>query len=142
MNIVVGRPPIYDDVVRMIGKPPAAAVFTWGETLYVGNPPPGMKHLLDPALMEHEKTHSRQQAKDGAGPWWARFLKSPEFRLEQEVEAYRAQYQFVCRHGASRQVRRATLRQLAKDLAGPLYGNIVKFAAAVELISGQLPEEG
>lgn len=93
-----------------------------------------MKHQLDAPLIEHETTHSRQQTQMGAGPWWSRWLDSPEFRLEQEVEAYRAQYRFACGLGASRQVRRRLLRQLAKDLSGPMYGHIVTLAGALELL--------
>lgn len=130
MKVVAGKPPIYDDIVRAIGRPPAGACFTWGDTLYA---PAGVH--LDPAFMEHEATHSRQQRGMGAGPWWAKYLESPEFRLEQEVEAYRRQYRFACLAGLSRQLRRAMARKLAGDLSGPMYGRIVSRSAALALIS-------
>lgn len=137
MRVVTGRPPIYDDVVRVIGRPPAGALFTWGDTIYHDPPPKGFRHALGPDIVEHERTHSRQQAAMGAGVWWARYLESPEFRLEQEVEAYQVQFAVVSRMGG-REGRRLVLRRLAKDLSGPMYGRLCSEGLARELIGGGL----
>lgn len=130
MKVVYGRPPIYDEIVRVIGRPPVGAVYTWGDTIYA---PVGAQ--LDPDLREHEAVHERQQAAMG-GPeaWWQRYLESPQFRLEQEIEAYRKQYAFARFVGLGREMRRKLLAKLAKDLSGSMYGHLVRFRDAIELI--------
>ena len=135
LRIVQGKPPIYDEIVRVIRRPPAGAVFTWGDILYVPKPPRGMVQPIDEWLMEHEHTHSRQQAILG-GPeaWWRRYLDDNAFRLQQELAAYRNQYALASRH-LSRQARRLLLRQLARDLSSSMYGDIITRAGAVVAIA-------
>jgi hypothetical protein len=137
VRIVRGRPPIYDEIISTIGRPPAGAIFTWGETIYAPNAPQGMKLEISPALFEHEATHSRQQKIVG-GPeqWWRQFLDSPDFRRQQELAAYRNQYAFACRAGLSRQARRQLLRELARDFSSQMYGRIIGRVEALEAIAG------
>lgn len=137
MKVVTGRPPIYDDIVRVVGRPPAGALFTWGDTIFHDPPPPGFRHSLSPDILAHERTHSSQQASMGAGPWWTRYLESPEFRLEQEVEAYQVQYGLACRM-LGRAERRELLRRLAKDLSSAMYGRLCSLELARALIVGDL----
>jgi len=136
MKVVVGRPPVYDQIVELIGRPPSNAVFTWGDTLFI--PSEGIRSQLDAALMEHENTHTRQQARAG-GPekWWERYLHELAFRLEQEAEAYQRQAAVVKVLGLPRHVRRNYERQLARDLSGPLYGHLLTRQAAFALITGR-----
>jgi hypothetical protein len=137
LRIVEGRPPNYEEIVERIGRPPAGAVFTWGEKLFVPKPPLGFHQELGPVLMAHEETHSRQQAIVG-GPvaWWRRYIDDVDFRRQQETAAYQNQYLFAHATGISRQQRRELLRRLAKDFAGPMYGSIIKRTEAMAAISG------
>lgn len=130
LKVVTGKPPIYDEVVRIIGRPPLGAIFTYGDTIYA---PPGAQ--LSPDLLQHELAHAEQQIEAG-GPeiWWAHYLESPEFRLGEEVEAYRKQYAFARNAGLGREMRRKMLAKLAKDLSGAMYGHIVRFREALDLI--------
>ncbi len=80
-------------------------------------------------LIIHEQTHHKQQDEVGLDLWVEKYLTDVEFRLEQEVEAYRNQLQSV-----NRNFRRKLLKIVAKDLASPLYGNIVSFKEAVRLL--------
>lgn len=130
MKVVYGRPPIYDEIVRVIGRPPVGAIYTWGDTIYA---PVGAEIGSD--LMHHEATHQKQQAEAG-GPeaWWQKYLASPEFRLKEEIEAYREQYAFAKVIGLGREMRRKMLAKLAKDLSGSMYGHLVPFREAIELI--------
>jgi hypothetical protein len=137
VEVVTGRVPVYEDIVRVLGHPPAGALFTWGNTIYHDPPPAGMRHSLSPDILCHEKVHSLQQKAMGAGPWWKLYLESAEFRLEQEVEAYRAQYAFACQH-YPQNARRSMLRRIAGDLASPMYGGLCKREAARDLIVGRL----
>lgn len=130
MNIIVGKPPIYDQIVEKIGRPPANAVYTWGRDLYVGKD----FVTLDPALAAHEHTHTLQQeAVGGPEKWWELYLNIPTFRLLQEVEAYRNQYAMTAEF--PRMQRRAFLRRLARHLSGPMYGNVVSYSGALTALT-------
>jgi hypothetical protein len=131
VKIIEARPPIYDRIVKAIGKPSATVVYTWGDAIYS---PSGCDLSKDVVI--HESVHSLQQAAVG-GPelWWARYLSDPAFRFVQEAQAYRTQYGWICQR-TDRSGRRRALRILAKDLASPMYGNLVSKAAAMEAIGG------
>lgn len=129
MKTVKGYPPNIDqinDVLHTIGK--RDIIYTYGDICYM---PSG--GTLTPDLEAHESTHTRQQAGDPEG-WWDRYLTDEKFRLEQEVQAYRVQYNWFVEHG-NRKQRRAMLQLFAKTLASPMYGNIVSVAEAKDLIS-------
>ena len=119
---------------------PKHTVWTYGNTLYN----PGGIYVPD-HLMAHEQTHSVQQeryrapeapstvnlatvktafdhaAGDGPDGWWKRYLIDPEFRLEQELQAYAMQYAFYCQGHKDRNDRFRFALQLARSLSGPLY---------------------
>ena len=64
---------------------------------------------LSPELIAHEKVHFAQQRglnrwwrRNGDEVWWRRFLEDPEFRLQQEAEAHRAEYREYCRRHPDR----------------------------------------
>lgn len=123
---MIGKPPNYEAIVAAIGRPPETAVYAWGGTIYVPYEP------LPHELYAHELVHFRQQEELG-GPeaWWERYLADPAFRLEQEIEAYRAQ---IASH-PNRAARRACLRDVAADLAGPMYGRILSKDRALQLLA-------
>jgi hypothetical protein len=58
---------------------------------------------------------------EGKDAWWREFLANPRFRLEQEAEAYGAQYRFFCDKVGDRNKRALFLHRLAATLSGPLY---------------------
>lgn len=135
MNIVFAYPPIIDEIASVF---PACrrqpTLFCWGETLF--NP----GHItVDDSLMAHEIVH-RDQCRDIGGPenWWAEYLTSADFRFAQELPAHRAEYRSVCeRLGMTRNLRRIHLRNIARRLAGPLYGRLVTHHEAKRLIGGR-----
>lgn len=104
------------------------AVFAYGDILYN---PSGLPIPED--LMVHEQTHQIQQQAWGVQDWWIKYLKDDTFRLTQEVEAYRNQYQFV-QNKINRQQRRRFLQNISKALASSMYGNIIDKKTAQELI--------
>lgn len=120
-RIVVGRPPIYDRACAAFVVSPKT-IFAWGDAIYVppGSPP------LERHLIVHEETHLAQQAAAG-GPeaWWERYLVDDAWRLEQELEAYRRQYQVACQMIPRRPNRLQFLRAIAEDASGPLYGSLL-----------------
>jgi hypothetical protein len=130
VKIIKDYPPNYDVICRAfpIVKSRPNVIFTYGDTLYspAGNPIPDH-------LMAHEETHTRQQSENGPDMWWRYYLASPAFRLEQEVEAYRAQYKVLASYG--RPERRRIFAQITKDLASAIYGNMVSKEQARKLIT-------
>lgn len=103
-------------------------VYTYGQKIFV---PSGNK--MPDELIKHETTHGEQQKKMGPKKWWDKYLADPEFRLEQELEAYRAQWRFLAT--ASRQYRKFVLRRISKDLSGRMYGNMLTREEAQKLIT-------
>jgi hypothetical protein len=132
MKIVIDYPPNYDEIAKTFGiRGQTGIVFTYGDNLY--NPENG---FIPDHLMTHEETHQIQQNKMGADKWWSQYLVDPEFRLQQELEAYQAQYEVLVTD-YDRAYRREALNQISKDLASNIYGHIVTKEEAKILIKGE-----
>jgi hypothetical protein len=100
VRIVRGYPPNYAEIRERLSPSPRA-VFAYGDVIYS---PSGR----------------------AVGP----YIDDPAFRLEQEVEAYRAQY----RVASSRSERRYLLLHICRDLSSRMYGNLVTSAEARALV--------
>jgi hypothetical protein len=98
-------------------KPTETTIFTWGSTVFSTG-------RIPTDLLTHETVHMRQQ-EGFLGPlrWWVRYARDPEFRFEQEAEAYGLQTRFIRERLQPRLALRA-LFEIADTLAGPMYGNI------------------
>lgn len=132
MKIVNDLPPGFDVIAEtfphVINAP---VIFTFGDVIYN---PMGVKITRE--LQKHEEKHSERQLslQGGAERWWERYILNTDFRLAEEAPAHRAEYLAYCkRHGAGRD---KYLAACASRLASPLYGNIVNFKRARELILG------
>lgn len=126
MKIVHTPPPNYEEVKKHF---PTAdfdkgTLFTYGDTCYCKS--------ITPDLVVHEETHTRQQA--NPEEWWSRYFVDVEFRLEQELEAYRNQWRFIKKNVKDRNQQERYLSSFAKDLSSPLYGSIVTYSEARSLI--------
>lgn len=122
-------PPNYQDIkkaFKIANKP--EVVFTYGDTIYV---PSGQKMSKD--LEVHETTHTQQQTNMTPVKWWNSYIEDKDFRLEQELEAYRNQYKFA-KENYPRLRRRKLLRQISQDLSSEIYGSIVTKDEAKTLI--------
>lgn len=119
-------PPVYDRCVELWGVSFDNTVWTYGDTIYCKNMP-------SDNLLAHELVHVKQQTLIGADEWWMKYFADPEFRLSQEVEAYRAQYKHFPTN--NREIKARVLVQFAQALSGEMYGKIITFGEAVKLIS-------
>lgn len=133
-KVVIGKPPVFDMVALAFQINPINALFCYGKTIYN---PSGM--IIPQYLIEHEKVHMEQQGftDQGAALWWGKFLRDPEFRINQEAQAYGRQYQFMCEtmkqyHGIDAKLHLRS--ELARILAGPLYNYCVSHSEAMGLI--------
>lgn len=121
MKIVYAKPPNYERVANAFNlEDHPGVIFTYGNKIYV---PAGDKLKIDKPLMRHEETHARQQRDIGIEEWWDKFITEPEFRLSQELEAYREQYRNMA--DLSVDQRMGYLNHICGDLSGEMYGNIM-----------------
>ena len=101
-------------------------VYTYGDAVYTNNTP------LPKHLQVHEGVHMIQQEKIG-GPdiWWKKYGEDPTFRFEQELEAYRAQYQYFKANCKDRNRVFAFASELARQISSPMYGKICEMSPAL-----------
>lgn len=86
-------------------------------------------------LIVHEETHRDQQMSYlTPGEWWEKYLEDPEFRLSQEVEAYRNQYREFIKKCHDRNKIFLFVHRIAGDLSSSLYGNMIDYQKAIKLI--------
>lgn len=127
MKILKEKPPIYDKCVEKFGVDwEDGVIFTYGENIYCKNDLPENKIV-------HESVHIKQQG-DNPDEWWERYFNDTEFRLVQEVEAYRAETQWANYKIRDRNNRMRLIMQNAKDLSSPMYGSIISFQEALKNI--------
>lgn len=134
MRIIHDFPPNYDKIKAALNPGPGA-IFCWGTAVYV----PGGGDLSGP-LGAHEKVHCIQQGVDIEG-WWDNYIADPAFRLAMEIPAHQREWEYFCDHGANRAERRRMISIIAKRLSGKLYGNLVNFKDAKDLIRHPLKKD-
>ena len=100
----------------------------YGDTIY-------SRYPLPDHLIVHETIHLEEQAKIGVDEWWQKYFKSGQFRLEQEILAYKAQVKFI--KSTPQYKHRAFMMslQLAEDLSGQMYGYLCTRSQAMKYIS-------
>lgn len=131
MKIVNEFPPNYNRILEVFPEVATQkhVVFTVGNVIY--NPAGGK---LPSYVVAHEGVHTLQQHAIGVDIWWDKYLVNPQFRLEQELEAYQAEYKYFCRMYKDRNERNSFLRFQALMCSSPMYGEMVPFNKAMELI--------
>jgi hypothetical protein len=121
LDIVNEYPPNIEKIKKVFPEcEEMGAIFCYGNKIYN---PKGIDIPED--IIFHEYTHSIQQGKNPEA-WWKMYLHSKDFRLNQEIQAYAAQYNFIRKHIKDREVVYRSLLESAKQLASPLYGNLLK----------------
>ena len=122
-------PPNYKEICQVLKVSGVqGAIFTYGDTVYV----PGGAALPN-HLSQNESIHVSQQTKMGADKWWAQYLADPEFRLRQELEAYRYELRYI-KKSYRREDRRILEAHIVRSLASKMYGNIVTKQQAKRLM--------
>lgn len=136
LEIVDGYPPNFEEIAKAL---PAArkpgVIFTYGSVLYAPTHgrPGGVQ--IPTWLMAHEEVHAqRQEAYGDLQGWWRRYIDEPRFRFAEELPAHIEEWRIVKRDVAVRQHRRRLLHEIATRLSSPLYGNVVPYKTARELI--------
>lgn len=136
-KISTKKPPahIYDKCVAKWGVDfNKGIVFTYGDTIHSKDPIPK-------DLMVHELVHVRQHRDypGGKDMWWERYLEDDQFRYDQEIEAYRKQYQWILNNVKDREVIFKHLMHYAQCLSGEMYGKIITLKKAMDEIKLSTP---
>ena len=131
MKIVKGFPPNKNEIERILGIF-KDSVYCWGEVLYAPDLSEGEE--LSEDILAHERVHQKQQENYASSEvWWAKYLYNEEFRKEQEVDAFREQYQFV-KEKTTNKIAKLCLFDLADNLRNPMYGLSLSHQEAEYLI--------
>lgn len=94
---------------------------TFGKTIYADS-------KLPANIIAHELVHVGQQRNIFIGTlWWILYCLSTRFRLSQEIPAHRAQFNY--------NPSKKNLIWAATALSGKVYGNMITYGKAVELIT-------
>lgn len=113
---------------QMFDLSEAKPIFTFGDTIY--NP---HKMPIDEYMISHESVHKIQQG-DEPEKWWDDYLLDKQFRLEQELQAYRVQFRVFKDFNKDRNSQAKYLYALANDLASGMYGRITTHSKAFKAI--------
>src|SRR3990167_643081 len=91
--------------------------------------------ILSSALIAHEIIHLAQQKEYGVEKWWIRYCEDKAFRLSQEIPAYQIQFKSIIIKDRNKRFNYAV--ELAKDLSGETYGNMINFNEALDAIKNE-----
>lgn len=128
MRIIYDVPPMYDEMDAAFGVKGKPVIFAWGDRIYM----PGMAQGLSKALAAHEAVHGERQMAypGGVEAWWRRYIADPQFRLDEEIPAHRAELAVLTAKAKSPSMTQHVLSRTAARLAAPLYGNLLSIAEA------------
>jgi hypothetical protein len=127
MRISQQKPPIYDKCVEHFGVDwEDGVIFTYGDTIYC-------KYDLSENKIVHESTHIKQQD-DDPDEWWNKYFNDPEFRLQQELEAYKNESVWINKNIKDRNYKTLLITENARALSSKMYGNIISFSEAYRLL--------
>lgn len=131
MKISTEKPPIYDRAEKAFGTGlwDKGTIFTYGDTVHV------KKGGMSLDLHAHEQVHIDRQAvyPGGASAWWDRYLTDKKFRLDEEVEAYRAQAAYIRGHMVNRVKRQQAIAWIHSCMAD-MYGDMITLKEAQQLV--------
>lgn len=124
--IVGEKPPNWEILEKKFKVKWENVVVTYGDCVYSAK-------QIPPDLVVHESVHVRQQG-DNPKEWWDKYLKDKEFRLNQELEAYKEQTIYIRKKVKDRNLQYRCIHKLASDLSGEMYGKCISFHEAYKIL--------
>lgn len=97
----------------------------------------GKIHCIDnpaPQKIIHEKVHLDEQKRIGNEVWWRAYLEDDNFRLEEELKAYRIESNFLKKYIKNREVRFHFINEMADSISSSVYGNIITKQEALKFL--------
>jgi len=134
-EVVHDFPPNVEKIATVLGYAMSThgVVFAYDGKIYFPQGADG-ETILPEDIFVHEAVHHRQQDEFGnVEAWWDEYLADIRFRLDQELEAYRAQLAYIDEHH-NRDSRRWYEKELAKQLSSSRYGNILSQKKALKAL--------
>jgi hypothetical protein len=133
MRLVRDVPPMFDEIDAAFNVRGRPIIFAWGDKIYA----PLQQGELPKALLLHEAVHGERQLAypGGVEAWWRRYIAEPQFRLDEEVPAHKAELAHLLTKAKGPSMRAHLLSRTAARLAAPLYGNLVTIAEAKQLLA-------
>lgn len=127
----INEAPNLKECKEMFGVSEDTVIIAYGNAIYV--PEGGIAK----DLIVHELVHCERQGFDEtvARRWWKRYFEDKSFRLEEELVAYKKQYEFCCRVYKDRNKRYKILNSIASELSSATYGKIIGKEEAMEKLS-------
>lgn len=138
-KIVKAYPPNYNDLSKVFPiKGKRGIIYAYGERIYN---PSGV--VIHPWVLSHETVHcTRQLATDsdlypeeGLELWWYKYMTETQFRLDEEVLAHQAEWESIKQSHMSQRDKDRYLIMMAERLSSPLYGSMVTYIQASDLIT-------
>ena len=126
IEIINDYPPNYSDIAAAF-KLKGKEIFAYDGKIY--SP---ISTIVPVELIEHEKVHFAQQKNVGLLPWWDKYLKEAEFRLEQELEAHLVEYKIFCRLTKDRNIKAKYMDKMAVRLSSSIYGNMITYSKVLK----------
>jgi hypothetical protein len=122
------KPPVYERCEEMFGvKWKKGIIMTYGNTIHC-------KYRLKEPKITHESIHVRQQLETGVEEWWDRYFEDEQFRLDQEVEAYKAEIKWIRHNVKGMDLKSRMIEKIVDDISSEIYGSIVTKKEALELL--------
>lgn len=116
-KISKGLPPNIEKIKAVFPYQPNT-VFSYGDTVYTQD-----NENLSPDLLVHEAVHAKQHG-DNPEAWWDKYIADTDFRLEQEIQAYAAQYAFARKVMPTKKSDHL-LQRISEDVSSPQYGTLL-----------------
>lgn len=115
MKQVKGLPPNYSHIKAILGEH-KGSIYTYGDTIYN---PTGEEIPED--IIVHEQVHQKQQLRYSTSEfWWMKYCTDHDFRLDQELEAYSVQLNWIKERYNNKGYKEA-LTEFAANLSSPMY---------------------
>jgi len=103
-------------------------IITYGDTVYC-------ERDIDEAKKVHEATHVSQQSNCDPDEWYDKYINNVDFRLSQEIEAYKNEIKFYKKKIKDRNLRYLCCEQVYRDISSSIYGNMISYSEAKKLLS-------
>ena len=112
-------PPVYEKCKEQFEVDwDKGVIITYGDTIYC-------KYDITPDKIAHEVTHIFQQFGIKKEDWWEQYLTNDRFRKEMEIEAYKNEFDWVYKNIKCKNKRFQMANNMALDLSGYMYGNMM-----------------
>lgn len=125
------KPVNYPHIEEKFGKDlwDRGVVITYAPAIHSKN------RSISPQIIHHEEVHIRQQLAYPGGPaaWWREYIRNDKFRLQEELEAHKAEAAYVRTNVHNRKKSEAAIDYIRHSIATN-YAGIISLSEARRLI--------